>query len=600
MLRSTSRLPHHASSTTCICLRRRHPRPQPGDRLLRADLARPLGLRRHRCLHHDHPRRRPRLELLRHDPGRGRRCASSSASLVGLPALRIRGLYLAIVTLAVAYVFPTLVLKYDELHRRPERQEARRDRRCCRRRGRRSTRRRPVRPPLCVHYFVILAIAAVLFVLARNFIKSRVGRALIALRDNQTSAAVSGVNLPLLQDDDLRRQRRRRRRRRLDADDRDSRSATDTQFGLELAIFLVVGLVIGGVGTISGAIPGALLFVFVPYYMSRVEPTTVRRFLRGHGRAPARSPGVFFGVVLLGCSSSSCPAGSSTACAGCGPASSGSSRTRRGCAERPRRGHRRRPSRRRRTPSWSPIATAPKPDINNQPGGVPNEKRTSGEAPTALARVAGARRRSVRRRRQERAARRPPRQPAATTAATATTAAAPRRRPAAAATTTAAAATHRAHAASRPSGRASTASTRAIDGHVQGRRRLRASTRPSARRTGTSTRASPTPRSTCSTACPTVGPAGRVRPHRRRLPTATSTTSTRTVASTVARSSSTSRTTGTTRPRRKTNVDEALRPDKYAAFMTVLGTPNNLAIWDDTQRRVHAAAAQRHRCRAVG
>ena len=33
--------------------------------------------------------------------------------IVGLPALRIRGLYLAIVTLAVAYVFPTLVLKYE-------------------------------------------------------------------------------------------------------------------------------------------------------------------------------------------------------------------------------------------------------------------------------------------------------------------------------------------------------------------------------------------------------------------------------------------------------------------------------------------------------
>ena len=35
--------------------------------------------------------------------------------IVGLPALRIRGLYLAIVTLAVAYVFPTLVLKFESL-----------------------------------------------------------------------------------------------------------------------------------------------------------------------------------------------------------------------------------------------------------------------------------------------------------------------------------------------------------------------------------------------------------------------------------------------------------------------------------------------------
>ena len=44
--------------------------------------------------------------------------------------------------------------------------------------------------------------------------------------------------------------------------------ASDVQFGLQLAIFLVVGLVIGGAGTISGAVPGALVYVFVPYFMS--------------------------------------------------------------------------------------------------------------------------------------------------------------------------------------------------------------------------------------------------------------------------------------------------------------------------------------------
>src|SRR6478736_7277978 len=44
--------------------------------------------------------------------------------------------------------------------------------------------------------------------------------------------------------------------------------ASDVQFGLNLAIFLVVGLVIGGAGTISGAIPGALVYVFVQYFMA--------------------------------------------------------------------------------------------------------------------------------------------------------------------------------------------------------------------------------------------------------------------------------------------------------------------------------------------
>jgi branched-chain amino acid transport system permease protein len=44
--------------------------------------------------------------------------------------------------------------------------------------------------------------------------------------------------------------------------------ASDVQFGLALAIFLIVGLVVGGAGTVSGAIPGALIYVFVPYFMS--------------------------------------------------------------------------------------------------------------------------------------------------------------------------------------------------------------------------------------------------------------------------------------------------------------------------------------------
>ena len=34
----------------------------------------------------------------------------------------------------------------------------------------------------------------------------------------------------------------------------------------------------------------------------------------------------------------------------------------------------------------------------------------------------------------------------------------------------------------------------------------------------------------------------------------------------------------------KTNSDEALAANKYAAFDSMLGTPNNLGIWDDTNR----------------
>ena len=186
--------------------------------------------------------------------------------VVGLPALRIRGLYLAIVTLAVAYVFPTLVLKFESLTGGPNGKKP----------DRGTAEMIPpswmpfaddgrIAEPLWI-YCVLIVMATALFLLARNFIQSRPGRALIAVRDNQTSASISGVNLALykamafgvsaafggLAGTMLMINRP---------------FASDVQFGLNLAIFLVVGLVAGGAGTISGAVPGALIYVFVPYFV---------------------------------------------------------------------------------------------------------------------------------------------------------------------------------------------------------------------------------------------------------------------------------------------------------------------------------------------
>lgn len=230
--------------------------------------------------------------------------------VVGLPALRIRGLYLAIVTLAVAYVFPTLVLKFESITGGPN--------------GKKPDRGQAemvppswmpfaddgrIAEPLWI-YCILVVVATALFLLARNFIKSRPGRALIAVRDNQTSASISGVNLALyktmafgvsaayggLAGSLLMINRP---------------FASDVQFGLNLAIFLVVGLVAGGAGTISGAIPGALVYVFIPYF---VAEWTLDQTGMPPGLKQATKPlfdwlenrqggdaisGVFFGLGLL-------------------------------------------------------------------------------------------------------------------------------------------------------------------------------------------------------------------------------------------------------------------------------------------------------------
>lgn len=212
--------------------------------------------------------------------------------LVGLPALKIRGLYLAVVTLAVATVFPTLVIKYESFTGGPNGKQA---------------RDRLVPPdwtpwdprtrfgPVAYRYFVILLIAALMFLLVRNLLKSRVGRAIIAQRDNQTSAATSGVNLAVFKTLTFG----------MSAAVAgvagsllmiETPQATDTKFGLELAIFLVVALIIGGVATVGGAVPGALAFVFIPYYTRQWGDNI--SFLEGRPGAGAIS-GIFYGALLL-------------------------------------------------------------------------------------------------------------------------------------------------------------------------------------------------------------------------------------------------------------------------------------------------------------
>jgi branched-chain amino acid transport system permease protein len=66
-------------------------------------------------------------------------------------------------------------------------------------------------------------------------------------------------------------------------------------FGVNLAVFLVVGLVVGGVGTLSGAVVGGLVITFVPLWASQVAsvPGVPERFLRG----PTGS--FFLGLLLI-------------------------------------------------------------------------------------------------------------------------------------------------------------------------------------------------------------------------------------------------------------------------------------------------------------
>jgi branched-chain amino acid transport system permease protein len=208
--------------------------------------------------------------------------------LLGVPALRIRGFYIAILTFGLAIVFPAIIIRAASLTGGANVKEAR------------NMLVPPSWTPWDAHdragpptyrYFVIVTVAAVMFLVARNLVRSRVGRALIAQRDDQTSAAAFGVNLALYRTlifgmstafagvagSLLMIQKP---------------VATVGQFDVDLAIYLFVGLMVGGVGTISGAIPGAIVFVFVPLYTSEWS----REFSDGRIIAPA---GMLYGVLLF-------------------------------------------------------------------------------------------------------------------------------------------------------------------------------------------------------------------------------------------------------------------------------------------------------------
>jgi branched-chain amino acid transport system permease protein len=112
---------------------------------------------------------------------------------VGVPALRLKGLYLALVTLALAQIFPALVRKFDDLtggsqgigglsYDAPAWTGL-----ASGRRGRSEWM-----------YWLALGTLVLGYVLVRNLVKSRLGRAMVAVRDNSTAASVMGVNVPFV------------------------------------------------------------------------------------------------------------------------------------------------------------------------------------------------------------------------------------------------------------------------------------------------------------------------------------------------------------------------------------------------------------------
>ena len=194
--------------------------------------------------------------------------------LFGRPALRLEGLYLALATFSLALAVPQ-ILKYFEhwtggsqgiVLSKPKAPW-----------GLRLTEDQWL-------YLVTLSITVIMFVLAANLVRSRIGRAMVAIRDNHIAAEAMGVDSALVKSVTF------------------GVSAAYTgvagalsavaiayvapdSFNVFLSITFLIGIVIGGLGSIWGNVLGALFIQFVPNWAQDISKA---------------APWAIFGIFLIG------------------------------------------------------------------------------------------------------------------------------------------------------------------------------------------------------------------------------------------------------------------------------------------------------------
>ncbi|MDY6881196.1 MAG: branched-chain amino acid ABC transporter permease [Desulfatiglans sp.] len=177
---------------------------------------------------------------------------------IGVPALRIKGLYLAIATLAFQFIANYTFVKWESMTGGGN--------------GINIPAPKVGNWILGAHihfYYIVLFFLILGLWTAKNLFRSKYGRALMAIRDNDVAAEVAGI--PVFQYKIL------------------SfvissfyagiagalfgillRSAGPDTFGLSVSIEYLAMVIIGGMGTILGSVLGAIFLVFVPEFLSWV------------------------------------------------------------------------------------------------------------------------------------------------------------------------------------------------------------------------------------------------------------------------------------------------------------------------------------------
>lgn len=184
--------------------------------------------------------------------------AGAVGLLVGIPALRLRGIYLALATFALALSVTPVLNNFDQFTG-----------------GHVGVFMPSVKPPFGLPlsneqwlYFLGWTVFLLVFVPSWLLLRGRTGRAWMAVRDSETAAVANGIGLSyhktlafgisafcaglagslLVLDNSY---------------------ANPDTYNLSLSLTLLIGMVIGGLAYIWGPLFGAILVVWLPYFSEK-------------------------------------------------------------------------------------------------------------------------------------------------------------------------------------------------------------------------------------------------------------------------------------------------------------------------------------------
>ncbi len=202
--------------------------------------------------------------------------------IVGLPALRMTGIYLAVATLAFAIIVEQIIAHWDSVtggFRGMAVPDA-------------EIFGMSLMDPVSYYYLCLIILIACVF-LALNLLRSPSGRAMIAVRDSEISAQSMGINLL----------RTKSAAFAISAGFTGAAGAlfshkigylSPDSFTLLTSIQLLLMVVVGGLGSLQGVVYGAIFVGTLPQVIAVMKDTLPAVI----GQLPGLEPGIF-GLILV-------------------------------------------------------------------------------------------------------------------------------------------------------------------------------------------------------------------------------------------------------------------------------------------------------------